>query len=46
MVETPLNSIHLTSLQEWRAWWEQNHTRSEGIWLIGYKKASGKAFRV
>jgi uncharacterized protein YdeI (YjbR/CyaY-like superfamily) len=42
MVETPPNSIHPTSLEEWSAWLVQNHTRSEGIWLISYKKASGK----
>jgi uncharacterized protein YdeI (YjbR/CyaY-like superfamily) len=28
---------------EWRAWLEQHHMRKEGIWLIGYKKATGKS---
>ena len=27
---------------EWRQWLAQNHTRTEGVWLISYKKASGK----
>lgn len=38
----PANSIHPKSRAEWRVWLEQNHTRTEGIWLIGYKKGTGK----
>jgi len=26
----------------WRAWLERNHDREDGIWLVYYKKASGK----
>jgi uncharacterized protein YdeI (YjbR/CyaY-like superfamily) len=39
----PPNSIHPLTLAEWRAWLEQNHMRSEGVWLITYKKATGKS---
>ena len=28
--------------QIWRQWLEQNHTSSPGVWLIYYKKESGK----
>jgi uncharacterized protein YdeI (YjbR/CyaY-like superfamily) len=42
MTEAPANSIHPLSRQEWRAWLIENHTRTEGVWLIMYKKASGK----
>lgn len=28
--------------EEWRGWLEQNHARSKGVWLIYYKKISGK----
>ena len=42
MRETPTNAIHPLTRAEWRAWLEQNHTRTEGIWLISYKKATGK----
>jgi uncharacterized protein YdeI (YjbR/CyaY-like superfamily) len=38
----PPNSIHPLTGAEWRAWLEQNHTRAEGVWLITYKKATGK----
>ena len=27
---------------EWRAWLEANHTTEDGVWLIYYKKESGK----
>jgi uncharacterized protein YdeI (YjbR/CyaY-like superfamily) len=40
--EQPENSIHPQTRAEWRAWLEQNHMRTEGIWLISYKKATGK----
>ena len=43
MRETPTNAIHPLTRAEWRAWLEQNHTRTEGIWLISYKKATGKS---
>ncbi len=34
-------SIEVTSREQWRRWLQANHTRSEGIWLIAYKKAAG-----
>jgi len=42
MSNPPPNSIHTKSRTEWRKWLEQNHTRKEGVWLISYKKATGK----
>ena len=42
MSKEPANSIHPKSRAEWRAWLEQNHTQTEGVWLISYKKATGK----
>lgn len=38
----PQNSTHPLTRSEWRAWLEANHTRSEGVWLITYKVATGK----
>lgn len=43
MVKVPDNSIHPTTRAAWRSWLEQHHTRTEGIWLISYKKATGKS---
>ena len=43
MTEPPANSVHPLTRAEWRAWLEQHHTRTEGIWLISFKKATGKA---
>ena len=42
MAKAPHNSIHPKSRAEWRTWLEKNHTRTEGVWLIKYKKATGK----
>lgn len=42
MPQAPPNSTHPKTRAEWRAWLEQNHTRAEGVWLISYKKATGK----
>jgi uncharacterized protein YdeI (YjbR/CyaY-like superfamily) len=42
MMIEPENSVHPKSRAEWRAWLEEHHTQTEGVWLISYKKASGK----
>ncbi len=42
MTEQPPKSVHLKTRREWRVWLEKNHDRTQGIWLITYKKASGK----
>jgi uncharacterized protein YdeI (YjbR/CyaY-like superfamily) len=38
----PDNSVHPLTRADWRAWLEANHARPEGVWLISYKKATGK----
>jgi uncharacterized protein YdeI (YjbR/CyaY-like superfamily) len=43
MPEPPPNSIHPKSRAEWRAWLAQNQAKTEGVWLISYKKATGKS---
>lgn len=40
--QPPANSVHPLTRAEWRAWLEKNHTRTEGVWLISYKKAAKK----
>jgi uncharacterized protein YdeI (YjbR/CyaY-like superfamily) len=42
MATAPENSTHPKSRAEWRAWLEANHARTEGIWLVSYKKDTGK----
>lgn len=42
MENPPPNSIHPLTRAEWRAWLAANHTRTKGIWLITFKKATGK----
>ena len=38
----PENSVHPKSSSEWRTWLERNHKRASGVWLISFKKSSGK----
>lgn len=38
----PANSVHPKSRAAWRGWLEKHHTRTDGVWLISYKRASGK----
>jgi len=42
MAQAPQNSVHAKTRAAWRAWLEKNHARAEGVWLISYKKATGK----
>ena len=42
MAKTPPNSVHPKTRAEWRTWLEQHHTQEEGVWLISFKKATGK----
>ena len=40
MKEAPIKAF--ASPVAWRAWLEKNHTKPAGIWIIFYKKTSGK----
>lgn len=40
--ETPPNAFHPLSRAEWRAWLMENHARQQGLWLISYKKVTGR----
>lgn len=33
-----LERVEVVSAGQWRAWLKKHHTRSEGIWLVTYKK--------
>ena len=37
-----LPSFYAPNRQEWRAWLAEHHASAPGVWLIYYKKASGK----
>jgi uncharacterized protein YdeI (YjbR/CyaY-like superfamily) len=34
-----LERVEVTSRAQWRAWLKKHHTRTEGIWLVHWKKA-------
>ena len=37
-----MKHVYVTTRTEWRNWLSQNHDRSAGIWLVFYKKHTGK----
>lgn len=42
--QPPENAVHPMSRAAWRDWLQANHTRDEGVWLIRYKKTTGKPY--
>jgi uncharacterized protein YdeI (YjbR/CyaY-like superfamily) len=42
MSDAPQPSTHPLTRSEWRQWLAANHTRTTGVWLVSYKKATGK----
>ena len=42
MADLPPGSVLVTSRAEWRAWLEAHHGRDDGVWLVRYKKATGR----
>ena len=39
----PPNAVHPLSRAEWREWLMENQGRSTGVWLVSFKKGTGKA---
>lgn len=35
-------TVHVTNRQDWRQWLEKNHDKEKEVWLIFYKKHTGK----
>lgn len=35
-------TLYVTNREDWRTWLEKNHDTAKEIWLIYYKKHSGK----
>lgn len=42
MPEPPANSTHPLTRDAWRTWLVEHHERDNGVWLVSYKKATGK----
>lgn len=38
-----MNSVYAKDRREWRAWLQKNHKNLDEVWLIYYKKHSGKS---
>ena len=37
-----LKTVHVTDREAWRAWLQENHDKEKEVWLIFYKKHTGK----
>ena len=35
--------VHAKTAAEWRRWLRANHDKAQGVWLVAYKAATGKA---
>ena len=42
MPAAPDNAFQPDSRAAWRAWLERHHTQTDGVWVITFKKATGK----
>jgi uncharacterized protein YdeI (YjbR/CyaY-like superfamily) len=42
METSPLKSFYAKDRKAWRNWLQKNHAKEAGVWLIFYKKNSGK----
>jgi uncharacterized protein YdeI (YjbR/CyaY-like superfamily) len=42
MARRPVNSVQALTRAAWRAWLAEHHTQPDGVWLVLWKKASGK----
>jgi uncharacterized protein YdeI (YjbR/CyaY-like superfamily) len=40
--EDRIERFHAAGRAEWRAWLERNHAAADGVWLVTFKRASGK----
>lgn len=38
-----MKQVYVKTRKEWRDWLNQNHDKSSGIWMVFYKKHTGKA---
>ncbi len=43
MASPDYKTTHPKNRKQWRQWLEKNHTTSPGVWLIYYKKESGRS---
>jgi uncharacterized protein YdeI (YjbR/CyaY-like superfamily) len=42
LANLPPNAVQPLSRAEWRTWLHGNHSRTEGVWLVTYRKGTGQ----
>jgi len=43
ILRNTMKQVYVKNRKEWREWLNQNHGKSSGIWLVFYKKHTGKS---
>ena len=43
MTDKQIKTFYAPNRKAWRAWLMKNHAKEQGVWLIYYKKSSGKS---
>lgn len=44
MAATDYPKVHIGDRSEWRRWLREHHAKTPGVWLISYKRATGRPF--
>ena len=42
MATSEEDRVHPDTVEEWRAWLDENHEESPGVWLVSWKKHTGR----
>lgn len=42
MSHESIQIFYPSNVEEWRAWLEENHLNAQAVWLVNYRKSSGK----
>lgn len=42
MIDLPANAFHPLDWEEWHGWLADHHGTSKGVWLVTFKKATGR----
>ncbi len=43
MATADAERVHPDTVEEWRAWLDEHHATSDGVWLVSWKKHTGRA---
>jgi uncharacterized protein YdeI (YjbR/CyaY-like superfamily) len=41
-VQDRAEQLHFTKVEEWEAWLAEHHARPDGVWLVAFRRSTGK----